>query len=1009
LSTDPPSASAPPPWRRTALFALFTVSGFAGLIYESIWSHYLKLFLGHAAYAQTLVLALFMGGMALGAWFASRRCGRWGNLLRGYAVVEAVIGFAALGFHPVFVAATEAAYDVVLPALAGGAAAPLFKWTLATALILPQSILLGMTFPLMSAGLLRRHPERPGESLALLYFTNSLGAAAGVLASGFVMIEHLGLPGTIRAAGVINLALAAVVWALARAPDGAGAPTAPAAAAAAAPRMAHGASPRLLLAVAFLTGAASFIYEIGWIRMLSLVLGAATHSFELMLSAFILGLALGGLWVRRRIDRAADPVRFLGIVQVAMGLAALATLPLYGATFDLMQLVVSGTAKTDAGYAIFLASSHAIALAVMLPATFFAGMTLPLITYALLRTHHGERSIGAVYAANTFGAIAGVFAAAHLGLPLLGVKGTVTAGAALDAALGLYLLWRVSSPAPGGSRTARFATAVAGAAFAAVTLGVSLDLHKMASGVFRRGELYSAADAGLVFYRDGKTTSVSLLEFPEGLSLRTNGKSDGAINLGEGRRISDEVTMVLTGALPLAHLPQARRAAVIGIGTGLTTHTLLASQTIERVDTIEIEPAMAEAARRFAARNAAAFADPRSNIVFEDAKTYFSGRGERYDVIVSEPSNPWVSGVASLFSDEFYRLVRRYLAPGGVLVQWFQVYEIDITLVASMMRALAQNFPDYAVYAATDSDILVVAGDAATLARPLADVFRALPGVGGELRKVHVQTIGDIELRRLGGKTVLHPLFLSYNVPANSDYHPYIDLNAARHRFLQTGAGELTRLGAAGVPVAEILEGRPRLVRPASLDGDDYLERIEQARRAAYARDFLLAATPPEPRGIPAQLQRDLELVRMRGIDCVDPQKFDLWIRSAMNIARSVNAALPPGEAAAVWRAFGAAPCAERLGAPEKRWFGLFAAVAARDAPGMARLAGELLADARELTPVVRRYLLAAALAGLVAERRYDAALQAWNAHARGIPVDLDVRLLYAYLAVARRLNVPLD
>ncbi|MCZ7565116.1 MAG: hypothetical protein M5U08_16155 [Burkholderiales bacterium] len=468
MITDPQIASASLPWRRTALFALFTVSGFAGLVYESIWSHYLKLFLGHAAYAQTLVLALFMGGMALGAWFASRRCGNWRNLLRGYAAVEAAIGIAALGFHSVFVAATEAAYDVVLPALAGGAAAPLFKWTLAAALILPQSILLGMTFPLMSAGLLRRHPERPGESLALLYFTNSLGAAIGVLASGFVMIEHLGLPGTIRAAGLINLALAAVVWPLARSPEGVpvAPPVAQPAAAAAAARPPHGASPQLLLVVAFLTGAASFVYEIGWIRMLSLVLGAATHSFELMLSAFILGLALGGLWVRRRIDRAGDPVRFLGVVQVAMGLAALATLPLYGATFDLMQLVVRGTAKTDAGYAIFLASSHAIALAVMLPATFFAGMTLPLITFTLLRMRHGERSIGAVYAANTFGSIAGVFAAAHLGLPLLGVKGTVTAGAALDAALGLYLLWRASSPAAGGARAARAATGVAAAAFA---------------------------------------------------------------------------------------------------------------------------------------------------------------------------------------------------------------------------------------------------------------------------------------------------------------------------------------------------------------------------------------------------------------------------------------------------------------------------------------------------------------------------------------------------------------
>src|SRR5262245_6360083 len=286
---------------RSVFFLLFTVSGFAGLIYESIWSHYLKLFLGHAAYAQTLVLALFMGGMAIGSWLCSRWSQGWKNLLRGYAIAEALIGLAAILFHPVFVAATDLAYTSILPALGGEIPATLFKWSLAGALILPQSVLLGMTFPLMSAGLIRRYPGAPGESLAMLYFTNSFGAAIGVLASGFVLIEALGLPGTVQFAGVLNVALATAVWLLARDPE-------PAAAAPAAPGDRRGAQPgRLFLAVALLTGAASFVFEIGWIRMLSLVLGSSTHSFELMLSAFILGIACGGYWVRRRIDSIADP------------------------------------------------------------------------------------------------------------------------------------------------------------------------------------------------------------------------------------------------------------------------------------------------------------------------------------------------------------------------------------------------------------------------------------------------------------------------------------------------------------------------------------------------------------------------------------------------------------------------------------------------------------------------------------------------------------------------------
>src|SRR5207244_10750777 len=202
---------------RAALFALFAASGFAGLIYESIWTHYLKLFLGHAAYAQTLVLAIFMGGMALGSWISSRCSPRWRNLLAAYAVTEAAIGVLGLVFHEAFTAATALAYDAVLPRLAASpAAVAAAKWGLSTALILPQSVLLGTTFPLMTAGVLRAFGDRPGRSLAMLYFTSSLGAAAGVLVSGFVLISAVGLPGTVRIAGLINIAVAATVLPLAR-------------------------------------------------------------------------------------------------------------------------------------------------------------------------------------------------------------------------------------------------------------------------------------------------------------------------------------------------------------------------------------------------------------------------------------------------------------------------------------------------------------------------------------------------------------------------------------------------------------------------------------------------------------------------------------------------------------------------------------------------------------------------------------------------------------------------
>src|ERR1700724_3120374 len=202
--------------RRRFLLAVFVISGFTGLIYESIWSHYLKLFLGHAAYAQTLVLAIFMGGMALGSWAVAHYSARLRHLLWSYVLVEGLIGLLGIIFNRTFVVATDFSFASVIPSLPAGLLVHAYKWSLAAVLIFPQSVLLGMTFPLISGGLIRRWPDRPGETLATLYFTNSLGAAIGVLVSGFILIEAVGLPGTILTAGLLNVTLAILVWLVVR-------------------------------------------------------------------------------------------------------------------------------------------------------------------------------------------------------------------------------------------------------------------------------------------------------------------------------------------------------------------------------------------------------------------------------------------------------------------------------------------------------------------------------------------------------------------------------------------------------------------------------------------------------------------------------------------------------------------------------------------------------------------------------------------------------------------------
>src|SRR6185436_12844247 len=251
------------------------------------------------------------------------------------------------------------------------------------------------------------------------------------------------------------------------------------------------------------------------------------------------------LAVRRRVDASPQPARLLGWVQVVMGVAALATLPVYDFTFGLMEALMRGLAKNDIGYALFNLAGGGIG--------------------ALLRDGAGEAAVGRIYAANTLGAIAGVVLAVHIGLPLLGIKGSLIAACLVDAVLGLLLLGVF------GTRAISLrAGAVCAAAFVAVAAGVRLDVNKMTAGVFRHSALETSREAKILFASDGKTATVHLVKYPDdAISLRTNGKSDGSINMERGvDRGTDEITMVLTGALPLALKPDAKSAAVIGIGTG---------------------------------------------------------------------------------------------------------------------------------------------------------------------------------------------------------------------------------------------------------------------------------------------------------------------------------------------------------------------------------------------------------------------------------------------------------
>jgi spermidine synthase len=977
-------------------YLIFTVSGFSGLIYESIWSHYLKLFLGHAAYAQSLVLSIFMGGMAIGAWLAGQYSPRWRSPILIYAIVEGIIGVLALIFHNSFLGITDLAYTSILPATDSVMAAHLLKWSIAALMIIPQSILLGMTFPLMTAGIIRRYPERSGGTISLLYFTNSIGAAAGVLASGFWLIAAVGLPGTIMTAGVLNILLALTVWVVIKLDPAT-------AALKSTTTRSVDRNNKLLLLAAFVTGMASFIYEIGWIRMLSLVLGSSTHAFELMLSAFITGLALGGLWIRKRIDSFTSPVGFAARVQIAMGILALLTLPLYGLTFEWMAQLTQVLNRTDAAYSLLLFASHGIALAIMLPATFCAGMTLPLFTHSLLQSGYGEKSIGRIYAFNTAGAIAGVLLAVNA-LPVLGLKNLIGAGALLDIALGLALLVFMLG---GNPRYRKQLVTVSIGVIAAFCLifGLShLSPAQLASGVFRYGDTQLPKGAEIFFYRDGKTASVSVYgETETSRTVTTNGKPDASIRYGADARPSqDENTMVLAAALPYGFKPDARTVANIGLGSGLTTHSLLRLAQIEQLDTIEIESAVVEASKHFGSKVALAHTDPRSRIHIEDAKTFFSVNNRQYDIIVSEPSNPWVSGVSSLFTAEFYAQINRYLVDDGIFTQWIHLYENNWQIISSVLKALDANFSDYALYATNDLDILIIARKQGVLGALQAEKILQ-SGLRDDLAQLNIRTPSDLHYRLLATRAILTGSLRQTPIPANSDYFPYLD-NHAHRAFFKARKSLEYRLDILPLPLLELLQPADfYAVRDLTLKSDFTLATLAHA--AANVRTGLLQNKLPE--GDTAKHIGNLAVLLLNSARCDQPAASELWLRNWHVLARFLIANLDRQSALPLWQAPPVTACYARAQPALKAWIDFYKSVAARNGGEMTRQALQLLetgAGGRDAE--LNSYLLGAAMLGAYQNGRPQDTVKIWDYYSnRLFKTGNDIPFYFRIIVAAARNN----
>jgi spermidine synthase len=754
---------------RRAFLIVYCLSGAAALLYQVAWSRLLTLYLGHTVAAVGTVLAAFMGGLALGA-------GVGGRVATTLPRERALVWYARLE-------AAIAAGAVMLP-LGLAAFQPLLRWAYADGtgewfgivrvvcslvLIAVPATAMGATLPLAVRWFVG-DAAYAARDAGGLYAVNTIGAAIGAALTGFLLLPALGLRTTILIGVAINLGAAVAAFQLARTVRVAPHHRQSVTAAAQRVKDADVARPWLAAAALAVSGFVALLFEVVWTRALALVLGPTTYAFTAMLLAFIVGIALGSAAASRlsgRFDRRGM------LLPTAMVLAAVGAI---GASLAIERIPLAMAALASAPDATLsrIAIQQALLVApILLPMSLAFGAAFPFaVALAARRTEQVAGDVARVYVANTVGAIAGALAGSFLFVPGLGLQRSIAFGAVLLASTGAI----VALALPRGIRTGAGVAAGALVVVGAALWLPSWNLGLMSSGAYKYaadaggGDLIASLEAGeLLYYGEGASGTVSVRRVAGTTSLAIDGKvdaSDGA----------DMLTQKLLAHLPLMLHPSPREVAVIGLGSGVTVGAAL-RHPLTRVDALEISPQVVAASSHFRDENHEALADPRTRLIVADGRTHLMLSEQTYDVIISEPSNPWMAGIAALFTQEFFAAARARLRPGGVLCQWAHTYDITDDDLRSIVATFASVFPDGSMWLVGGGDLLLIGADAPVAdLLPNLDAAWARPGVAADLATVGVRHVfsllslfvaGGQGLREYGRGVIQrdHRLALEFSAP----------------------------------------------------------------------------------------------------------------------------------------------------------------------------------------------------------------------------------------------------
>ncbi|MCE9670341.1 fused MFS/spermidine synthase [Myxococcus stipitatus] len=711
------------PSRLSRVAPLLFGSGLCALVYQTVWLREFRLIFGASTAASAAVLAIFMAGLGLGSALLGARADRQPKPLGFYAHLELLIA-ASAALSPFLVTLVRAAYIGLGGTVGMGMVLGSGVRLLLSALVLAvPTVLMGGTLPAAARAVQSdEDPQRRG--LAVLYGVNTLGAVTGAALSTFFLLEVFGNRTTLWMACLLNALVAIVARGISRATEAPGATPAAVTPVVPEPPVSTSVATSLPLAVqqdlpprpfvlvaAATTGFAFLLMELVWYRMLGPILGGTTFTFGLILAMALFGIGLGG--AAYSVGFRFRQATLTGFALTCAAEAAFIALPF--ALGDRLAVTAALLRPLgDVGFGGMVLGWALIAGVVVLPAAFVSGVQFPLLLALIGRGGKDVgRQVGQIYVWNTAGSITGSLAGGFGVLPLLTATGTWRLVAGILAALGLAsallslrserrryaaLMWPVLvaalavvlSSAEGPTAAWRHGGVGAGRS------GIQEETSINRVDAWRRHHARS-----LVWEKDGVESSVALAT-GNGLAFIVNGKSDGST-------LGDAPTQVMSGLVgTLAHA-NPRNALVIGMGTGSTAGWMGRVPSMERLDVVEIEPAILDVARDSAAVNADVLHNPKVHTFIGDAREVLLASKQTYDIIFSEPSNPYRAGISSLFTRDFYQAVKGRLGNDGIFVQWLQAYEVDARTVHSAYATLASEFEFVETWQSHRSDLLLVA------------------------------------------------------------------------------------------------------------------------------------------------------------------------------------------------------------------------------------------------------------------------------------------------------------